>query len=191
MHWADVILVATPIRWGAPGSLYSKMVERMNCIQNQETLHQRHLLKNKVSAFIVTGGQDNVQAVVVMDMIGYSADAQLDMLLEGPAQWTDYLNQFAAAATTYEPTIGVTISNNTCCSDHMPYINAGRRTVLVSEKDWNIYPHYHRSTDLRVNTGIYAQAMGSAILRTNVAVLAGLVGASDRIFADSFEALGQ
>jgi len=64
VHWADVILVATPIRWGAPGSLYSKMVERMNCIQNQETLHQRHLLKNKVASFIVTGGQDNVQAVV-------------------------------------------------------------------------------------------------------------------------------
>lgn len=64
VHWADVILVATPIRWGAPGSLYSKMVERMNCIQNQETLHQRHLLKDKVAAFIVTGGQDNVQAVV-------------------------------------------------------------------------------------------------------------------------------
>jgi nitrite reductase/ring-hydroxylating ferredoxin subunit/multimeric flavodoxin WrbA len=64
VHWADVILVATPIRWGAPASLYSKMVERMNCIQNQETLHQRHLLKNKVAAFIVTGGQDNVQAVV-------------------------------------------------------------------------------------------------------------------------------
>jgi nitrite reductase/ring-hydroxylating ferredoxin subunit/multimeric flavodoxin WrbA len=64
VHWADVILVATPIRWGAPGSLYSKMVERMNCIQNQETLYQRHLLKNKVASFIVTGGQDNVQAVV-------------------------------------------------------------------------------------------------------------------------------
>jgi nitrite reductase/ring-hydroxylating ferredoxin subunit/multimeric flavodoxin WrbA len=64
VHWADVILVSTPIRWGAPASLYSKMIERMNCIQNQETLQQRHLLKNKVAAFIVTGGQDNVQAVV-------------------------------------------------------------------------------------------------------------------------------
>jgi nitrite reductase/ring-hydroxylating ferredoxin subunit/multimeric flavodoxin WrbA len=63
VHWADVILVATPIRWGAPGSLYFKMVERMNCIQNQEVLHQRHLLKNKVAGFIITGGQDNVQAV--------------------------------------------------------------------------------------------------------------------------------
>jgi nitrite reductase/ring-hydroxylating ferredoxin subunit/multimeric flavodoxin WrbA len=64
VHWADVILVATPIRWGAPASLYAKMVERMNCIQNQEVLTGRHLLKNKVAAFIVTGGQDNVQAVV-------------------------------------------------------------------------------------------------------------------------------
>ena len=64
VHWADVILVATPIRWGAASSLYYKMVERCNCIQNQETIAGRVLLRNKVSAFIVTGGQDNVQGVV-------------------------------------------------------------------------------------------------------------------------------
>ena len=63
VHWADVILLATPIRWGAASSLYFKMVERMNCIQNQETIANRHLLKNKVAGFIITGGQDNVQAV--------------------------------------------------------------------------------------------------------------------------------
>jgi hypothetical protein len=37
------------------------MVERMNCIQNQETIANKHLLKNKVAAFIIMGGQDNVQ----------------------------------------------------------------------------------------------------------------------------------
>ncbi len=63
VHWADVILVATPIRWGAAGSLYYRMVERMNCIQNQTTIANRVLLRNKVAAFIITGGQDNVQAV--------------------------------------------------------------------------------------------------------------------------------
>ena len=63
VHWADVILVATPIRWGGASSLYYKMVERMNCIQNQETVAGRHLLRNKVAAFIITGGQDNVQGV--------------------------------------------------------------------------------------------------------------------------------
>jgi nitrite reductase/ring-hydroxylating ferredoxin subunit/multimeric flavodoxin WrbA len=63
VHWADVILIATPIRWGNAGSLYYKMVERMNCIQNQETIANKHLLKNKVAAFIIMGGQDNVQGV--------------------------------------------------------------------------------------------------------------------------------
>ena len=64
VHWADVIVIATPIRWGGASSLYYKMIERMNCIQNQETLASRHLLRNKVVSLIVTGGQDNVQAVV-------------------------------------------------------------------------------------------------------------------------------
>ena len=63
VHGADVILVATPIRWGAPSSLYLKMVERMNCVQNQQTLADRVLMKDKVAAFLITGGQDNVQAV--------------------------------------------------------------------------------------------------------------------------------
>ena len=63
VHWGDVVLVATPIRWGSASSLYYKMVERMNCIQNQITMRNRVLLRNKVAAFIITGGQDNVQAV--------------------------------------------------------------------------------------------------------------------------------
>ena len=40
VHWADVVLVATPIRWGNASSLYFKMVERLNCIQNQITIAQ-------------------------------------------------------------------------------------------------------------------------------------------------------
>jgi hypothetical protein len=39
------------------------MVERMNCIQNQVTIANRVLLQNKVVGAIITGGQDNVQAV--------------------------------------------------------------------------------------------------------------------------------
>ncbi|OGA01171.1 MAG: (2Fe-2S)-binding protein [Betaproteobacteria bacterium RIFCSPLOWO2_02_FULL_62_17] len=73
VHWADVILVATPIRWGAASSLYFKMVERMNCIQNQETIAGRSLLRNKVAGFIITGGQDNVQAVAGQ-MLGFFAE---------------------------------------------------------------------------------------------------------------------
>ncbi|MGB0134748.1 hypothetical protein, partial [Dokdonella sp.] len=119
--------------------------------------------------------------------IGYSAGAQLDMLLESSSAWTSYLNQFAAAAAIYEPAVGVTLSTSYCCSDHAPYLNAGKRGLLTIEKDWSVYPHYHRATDLPVNMGVWAQAMGAAIIRTNVAVLADLSGATDRIFADSFD----
>ena len=63
VHWGDVFLVATPIRWGAASSLYFKMVERMNCIQNQITIAGKVLLQNKVVGAIITGGQDNIQAV--------------------------------------------------------------------------------------------------------------------------------
>ena len=41
VHWADVIIVATPIRWGAASSLYFKMAERLNCVQNQITIRNQ------------------------------------------------------------------------------------------------------------------------------------------------------
>lgn len=63
VQWADVVLVSTPIRWGQASSLYHRMAERLNCIQNQITIHNRCLIERKVAAFIITGGQDNVQGV--------------------------------------------------------------------------------------------------------------------------------
>jgi multimeric flavodoxin WrbA len=73
VHWADVILISTPIRWGSASSLYYKMVERMNCIQNQITTHNKVLIQNKVASFIITGGQDNIQAVAGQ-MLGFFAE---------------------------------------------------------------------------------------------------------------------
>jgi len=73
VFWADVILVATPIRWGSASSLYFKMVERMNCVQNQITLRDRVMIRNKVASFIITGGQDNIQAVAG-EMLGFFAE---------------------------------------------------------------------------------------------------------------------
>ena len=63
VHWADVVLLATPIRWGQAGSLYFRMAERLNCVQNQITIKDRVLLNKKVAGFIITGGQDNIQGV--------------------------------------------------------------------------------------------------------------------------------
>ncbi|MDP2622116.1 MAG: NAD(P)H-dependent oxidoreductase [Hyphomicrobiales bacterium] len=72
VHWADAVLVATPIRWGAASALYFKMAERLNCVQNQITIANRVLIRNKVAGFIITGGQDNIQAVAGQLMVFFS-----------------------------------------------------------------------------------------------------------------------
>jgi len=63
VFWADVVIIATPVRWGSASSLYYKMAERLNCIENQLLIKKNALIKNKVASFIITGGQDNVQSV--------------------------------------------------------------------------------------------------------------------------------
>jgi len=65
--------VASPIRWGTASSLYFKMAERLNCIQNQVTIANRVLIRNKVAGFIIVGGQDNVQ-MVAGQMLGFFAE---------------------------------------------------------------------------------------------------------------------
>jgi len=63
VHWADVVIVASPIRWGGASSLYYKMAERLNSVQNQITMKNKTLIENKVVSLIITGGQDNIQSV--------------------------------------------------------------------------------------------------------------------------------
>jgi multimeric flavodoxin WrbA len=73
VHWADAIIVASPIRWGAASSLYFRMAERLNCVQNAITVHDTVLIQNKVAGFIIVGGQDNIQSVAGQ-MLGFFAE---------------------------------------------------------------------------------------------------------------------
>lgn len=73
VHWADAIIVASPIRWGAASSLYFKMAERLNCVQNAVTIRNQVLIRNKAAGFIIVGGQDNIQGVAGQ-MLGFFAE---------------------------------------------------------------------------------------------------------------------
>ena len=73
VHWADALIIASPIRWGAASSLYFKMAERLNCVQNAITIRNHVLIRNKVAGFIIVGGQDNIQAVAG-HMLGFFAE---------------------------------------------------------------------------------------------------------------------
>ncbi len=139
-----------------------------------------------VAALRAGGDLDKVSAMINMDMIGYSRDGQLDVLLETDSRNRAYIERFAAVAATYAPELGTLLSTQPYGSDHIPYLEAGVRALLTIQGDDTDYPHYHASTDTpsNMNAGGWSRSIGGAILRMNAAMLAELAGASDRIFAD-------
>lgn len=60
----DIVLVATPIRRWSASSLYYKLVERLNCIENQKEVYNVDLLHNKLMWMIIMGAQDGAQHVM-------------------------------------------------------------------------------------------------------------------------------
>lgn len=60
---ADVLILATPIRWNNHSALVQKFLERMNCIENSDAWHGERLIRNKVLSLIVIGNVDGLQHV--------------------------------------------------------------------------------------------------------------------------------
>lgn len=140
-----------------------------------------------VQSLLQSGDLSKVGAVVIMDMIGYSSDSNLQALYESSEDFNGFPLRFGAAAATYVPQLDVVTSTNPFGSDHVPYLQQNVQTLLAIENDWDVYPHYHRSSDTPTNMGPHAEAMGTAILKTNAAVLAELSGIVMPLFADGFE----
>lgn len=149
-----------------------------------------------VDALSASGDLARVQAMLNMDMIGWSPNATLGVNIEvrtsvgNAAANLALANLLADAALDYVPAFTpsqVLVRTTTCCSDHMPYLNAGLPAALSIHRGTTSYPHYHRTTDTPANLGPHAQAIGAAIVRMNVAALAQLAGASDRVFASGLE----
>ncbi len=137
---------------------------------------------------LVTQGEDGkVDLMLNMDMIGYSGDADLDLLLETEAPFASLLDTFSDAADAFTSLRTVT-SLFAFGSDHVPYLDRDMPALLTIENDWDSYPDYHGTGDLPANI---VQEMGTQTLRMNAAVLAhvgGAVVASEPgFFFDGFE----
>lgn len=113
-----------------------------------------------------------IQAVLTMDMIGYTGDADLDVLLETRSRVSWLVDLLEQAAADYTDLRSV-VSFNPFGSDHMPYLDAGLDSLLVIENDYPSYPAYHRTTDTIENVNL---AQGRETLKMNVAVMADLIG---------------
>ncbi|MBK6424961.1 MAG: M28 family peptidase [Blastocatellia bacterium] len=125
------------------------------------------------ASLVTSGDDDKVQAVLTMDMIGYTGDSDLDCLLETNSSGQFMIDAYAAAAAQYT-TLRILTTLNPFGSDHVPYLNRGMPALLTIENDWDSYPNYHRTTDTANNITI---DMGLQTLRMNVAALAKMIAA--------------
>ncbi len=126
------------------------------------------------SGLVSSGDNAKIRAVLIMDMIGYTGDSDLDCLLETSSLGQSMINAYSAAAAQYT-TLRIVTSLNPFGSDHVPYLNRGMPALLVIENDWDDYPNYHRTTDTINNITI---DMGYQSIRMNVAALAQMTGTS-------------
>ncbi len=137
-----------------------------------------------VAALTAAGDLAKLQAMLDMDMIGYTSDADLDCLLETEPFAQALLDPFVDAADEFTQ-LRIVTTLNAWGSDHVPYLDAGIPALLTIENDWSQYPDYHRTTDVPANLTI---AMAEEILKMNVAAAAALTGTEPgRLFFDGFE----
>lgn len=143
--------------------------------------------QNHVDSIIANNDQNKVKAALTMDMIGYTSNGQHRLLIESSASNQWLIDILAMNAATFAPQLTVVTSTNPFGSDHVPYINNDMHGILSIDVDWDVYPDYHRSTDMPENLNL---TQAQYILQTNMAALAqlaGINGGNDVIFANGFE----
>jgi len=58
---SDIVVFATPIRWGNYSSLMQLLIERMNCIENMDSVFGVKMIKGKVAGLVLIGHEDGYQ----------------------------------------------------------------------------------------------------------------------------------
>lgn len=117
-----------------------------------------------------------VRAVLNLDMIAFDGDGRLDASIETQAPGRALLEHLAPLAARYtllEAEFGL----ETCCSDHMPYLDRGIPAVLMIENDWHIYPQYHTATD---TADRLSDAMARELVKLAAVGAASLAGEAPR-----------
>jgi Zn-dependent M28 family amino/carboxypeptidase len=116
--------------------------------------------KQHVQNIISRHEREKIRGVIIMDMIGYSSDSDLDALIETSAKNQYLVDLLHASARKYSAGRDET-SFNYWGSDHVPFIDNDFLAALVIENDYEEYPDYHKSTDLMANLNV---AMAKSII---------------------------
>ena len=61
---SDIVIFSTPIYWGNHSHLMQLIIERLNSLENANSVHGQILIKNKVAGIMVLGHEDGYQHIV-------------------------------------------------------------------------------------------------------------------------------
>lgn len=109
-----------------------------------------------------------ILGVINMDMIAYEGDGRLDVSLQATAPGFGLQQRLADNAARYTA-LEVEVAQQTCCSDHQPYLDRGMPAVLLIENDYRVYPQYHTVDDTPDRV---SDAMAHEVLKMAVATAA-------------------
>jgi hypothetical protein len=129
-------------------------------------LEERGLYGGRAHAAAQTPSQ--ILGVINMDMIAYEGDGRLDVSLQATAPGFGLQQRLADNAARYT-VLEVEVAQQTCCSDHQPYLDLGMPAVLLIENDYRVYPQYHTVND---TPDRISDAMAHEILKMAVATAA-------------------
>jgi hypothetical protein len=128
-----------------------------------------------VADLLAAGDAAKIGAMLNLDMIGFTADADLDCLLQADTD-SQFLIDALADSAVRHTRLRVVTSNVIGGSDHVPYAIFGIPAILSIENDTGEYAHYHQATD---TPDRLTPEMAAEILRMNVGALARFTGNSD------------
>lgn len=87
---SDIVIFATPIRWGNYCALMQCLIERMNCIENMDSVFGAKMLKDKVAGVVVIGHEDGYQRsagtlMSTLNFMGFHLPANAVCYFVGPS----------------------------------------------------------------------------------------------------------
>jgi len=60
---SDVVIFSTPIHWGNHSQLMQLIIERLNSLENANSVHGQVIVKNKIGGLMILGHEDGYQHV--------------------------------------------------------------------------------------------------------------------------------
>ena len=60
---SDIVVFSTPVHWGNHSQLMQLIVERLNSLENANSVHGQVVVKNKIAGLMILGHEDGYQSV--------------------------------------------------------------------------------------------------------------------------------